>query len=287
MRFEGTLPCRRWLVASAAGALALAAGASGPARAASHALAICDDGGPGSTKQAQPKVERFLRHLEDTGGFEADSFDGSYQTDRQGCATWVLGAKPALGVLDLPTLLHFAERWKIEPIAHVGDADASRYHVLVRKGDVEKLEGLEGKTLLSTTAEDEDFLFRIVLDGAPSPDALELRYTDRPLEGVRQVARGEVDATVVGEEAHRHLDQLDLPSELTAIHSSPKLPNLTLAALGQHTSEDGSVVKRARKALPKLCEGAGAELCDQLGVDGFTEAKESTFDELLKTYRGE
>lgn len=259
--------------------LSVAAGAALPSPAGAASIAVCHDGGPGSTAQAKEKLERFLRHMERSAGLGAGSLSGEYHTAREGCEAYAAKAKPAFAVLDLGTLLRRWDDWKLTPIGRVGTAEETRYHVLVRKGSYESLGGLEGKAVVAALPEDEAFLGAIVLEGKAK---LRATFTDRPLKALREVAREKTDAAVVGKDAWEHAGELGLPVELVSIHRSEPLPGLTLVSVGANA--DAALASKVAGALGKLCEGDGAELCKELGVKTFSPAKAAAFDGLRKRY---
>ncbi|MGM0578680.1 MAG: PhnD/SsuA/transferrin family substrate-binding protein [Myxococcota bacterium] len=257
-----------------------------PTAAGAKTVAICHDLGPGNTEQAADKVDRFLAHMARSAGLPEDAFEGAYHTEREACEAYVADHEPVLAVLDLATLLHHAEDWELEPVAHVGPADAVKYHVLVRKGTYDALSDLEGQEIWAALPEDDAYLSHVVLDGeVDAGEAWKLEYTARVLKGLRKVGRGQAAATVVGHEAYEHRGALGLPEELVSIHESPALPGLTLVAVGAN-EPDTDLVDKVRASLPKLCEGDGEEMCDQLGVKELKPAEAERFEALRRKYEG-
>lgn len=251
--------------------------------AQAQALAICHDGGPGSTKQAAESVETFLRHMEGAAELTGGSLSGEYHTTGAACASFVGAQAPPLAVVDLATFLRHRTSWQLTPIAHLGDADATRYHVLVREGGgIAGLAALAGKTAIAATPADETFIKRIVLGGGA--DTLGLLFTGRPLKGLRKVAREQAAATLVDAEAFAHMGELDLPAKLISIHQSEGLPGLTLVRVGAHAGAHGDLISKVSRALPQLCSGDGAKLCKTFKIKAFKPASAGRFDALAKTY---
>lgn len=249
------------------------------------AMMVCHDGGPASTEQAAPTIDAFLRHMEKTAGLNAGHLSGAYHNTGADCAAFMKSHKPALAVLDLATLLRHWDAWKPGPLAHMGPADAMRYHVVVKKnGGATDLAGLAGKTVVSTLAPDQGFLERIALGGTAPSGQLQISQTRRPLKGIRKVARGKADATVVDQEVMAHLGELNLPEELTSIYTSEGLPGLTLVEVGVN-APDKAMVKKLQGALSKLCDGDGQKLCKTFGVRGFVKANKKRYQTLAKRLR--
>ncbi len=268
------------MTAAAAAAALLAAPA-----ASAQSVAICHDGGPGSTRQAAEAVEQFLRHVERVAGLTAGSLSGEYHTTRKACATYVASAHPAVALLDTGTYLAHVRPWRLEPVAHMGAADAVRYHVLVREGSSSDLASLQGKRVAAAVPDDSRFLAGIAVGGDKgSPTTWDTRFVRGALKALRQVAREEAEAAVVDNDAYAHLADLDLPKKLTSIHRSDPVPGLTMFAVGANAETSADVVDRIKAALPKLCAAEGAKLCKTFDVKGFTPAEPAIYDALRQRY---
>ena len=110
-----------------------------PASASAQALVICNIGGPGSTAQARPVLEKFLRHVERVSGMENGHMKGEYHTTLAACLDYIQREKPLFAVLDPATYLSQRKALKLRPLAAMGRANAQRYHLLVRKGSYKSL----------------------------------------------------------------------------------------------------------------------------------------------------
>ena len=256
------------------------------APAAGQSMVICHVGGPGTTAQAQDGVDKFLRHIEKTVGVKAGSMTGEYHTTMSGCLAYVTRSKPVFGVFDLPTYLKQQRAWKISPLGHLGKANSQRYYVLVREGTHKDLAALKGKVLVSTV-KDLTFVSRVILGGKLDLTRdLKVKTTRRPLKGIRKVARGRADATLVDALAHGHLGELKLPVKLKVIHTSPGLPGLTLAVLQVNKGKEGKTIAKITAALSKLCAGEGKRLCKSFQIKTFNRAKAKIYRKLERQYHG-
>jgi hypothetical protein len=256
-----------------------------PAGASAQALVICNIGGPGSTKQARPVLEKFLRHVEKVGGLKKGSMRGEYHTTPAACQEYIKREKPLFAVFDLATYLSQRKALKLKPLGCMGSPTGQRYHLLVREGSYKNLAALKGKKLISSHLRDMKFVSKIIFDGKiDAAKHFEIKATRRPLKGIRKVARQKADATLVDKMAYDHLGELKLPAKLVSIHRSSGLPGLTLAVLGT-AKPDKAAVKKVTSALPKLCAGPGKSLCKTFQVTAFSRVKAATFRKLAKKYR--
>lgn len=254
-----------------------------PSTALAQSLAICHVGGPGSTSQAKPVLDKFLRHIESASGLPAGSMKGEYHNTLSGCLAYIKKSNPLLGVFDLPTFLAHRKALKLQPMACMGSATGQSYHLLVREGSFKDLGALKGKTLY-VTLDDMTFVSKVVLGGkVDAAKHFKVKTSRRPLKGIRKVARGKAEATLVDAMARDHLKELDLPAKLVSIHSSPGMPGLTMAVLGT-AKANPTVVKKITAALPKLCSGDGKKMCKTFQVTAFTKVKQAIYRRLAKKY---
>ncbi len=250
-----------------------------------YVVSVCQDRGPGSTKQAAPTIATFLGHMARSMGADPSSFDGAYLNRRAACDAHAVKHGSVFAVLDADTLLAHGVDWKVNPIAHLGTSKQTVWHVLVREGTLGSTAELKGKVIQSTAPGGGRFVANLVLDGALSPSDLTLKGTSKPLKALRNLARGKVDAAIVDQEAVAALAELNLPVKLTALAQSEPLPGLTLATIqvGQNVAPP-SMVKRLNGALGQLCKGEGAKLCKTLGIRGFSPVAPGWWKKLRKRY---
>ena len=256
-----------------------------PVCASANTFLICHVGGPGTSEQAAPKLALFLRHLEKILGLNPNSFDGLYLNKESACAEFLKEKSPLMVVADLPTLLRNFSAWELSPVAFVGDEASSRYHLLSSKPEIEDLKSSGGRSLAWAGTRDMAFLRQVVFDGAVDPALhFELKHQRRVLKGVRGVSRGKYDLVLVDQAAYAHLSELDLPTPLKEVFRSEPLPGLTLSARGTLSADQKKLVAKIKKALPKLCQSSGKDLCASLEVDSFTPVHPKKMKKLLKRY---
>ena len=250
-----------------------------------HVVSVCQDRGPGSTKQAAPTIETFLNHMARSMGEEGSAFQGAYLNRRAACDAHATAQSSVFAVLDADTLLAHESDWKVQPIAHLGTAKQTTWHVLVREGTWSAPSDLSGKSIISTAPGGARFVSNLVFDGALEASSLKLKGTAKPLKALRNVARGKAEAAIVDQAAVAALAELELPVKLKVIAKSAPLPGLTLATIqaGDKVAPP-ELVKSLKGALGKLCEGDGKKLCKTLGVTGFTPVASGWWKALKRRY---
>lgn len=254
---------------------------SAPLAARAETLVVCWVGGPGNTAQAKEGLDKFLKHLEKSGGLKKGSISGEYHTTARGCLDFIQQKKPALGVFDLVTYLQLSKSHKLKPLAHMGDAKSNRYHVVIRKDQFKDLKALKGQSIISTV-EDLRFLSRIILGNKlDATKDLKVKITGYPAKAFTKVARAKYAAAVVDKASFDLIKTLELKADMASLHASPDLPGLTMTLLGKG---DKDLPAAVLKAMPKLCSGAGKELCDLFNIKNFIKAKAKTYKKLQKQY---
>jgi len=250
-------------------------------------LAICSVNGVGNTAQAKDPVEKFLRHLEKAVGIKAGSMKGEYHTRLAACLKWMDDNKPHMAVLDLGTYLSQQAARKLTPLGHMGTATQKQYHVLVRKGAIKDLAGLKGKTFYMSQA-DARFAGKVILGGKldlAKDVKLKIKKPAKCLKAVGREKKGKfkADAALVDEVAYKQRGELSKLVEMESIYTSPGLPGLTLVVVNNRASKD--LVGKIKKALPKLCAGAGKALCKSFQMSSFKAADPSTYKKLADAYK--
>ena len=255
-----------------------------PAQAAP--LALCVANGVGNTAQAKEPIEKFLRHLEKTVGIKAGSMTSEYHTQLSGCLKYFESAKPHMAVVDLGTYLSQRAAQKLTPLAHMGGLDTKRYHVLVRKGAAKELAQLKGKRFFISEA-DARFASQVILGGKldlTKDVTLKVKTPAKCLKSVGREKKGKfkADAALVDEMTYKRRKEISGLVEMESIFSSQGLPGLTLVVVDNRASKE--LVAKIRKALPKLCAGAGEELCKQFQMASFKAANPADYKKLEKAY---
>ena len=249
---------------------------------AGEAVIVCHVGGPGTTKQAQPSLDKFLRHLESVAALQAGALRGEYHTRADACVEYVDREDPALGVFDLATWLGRNDKWGLRPIAHFGEPKAERYHLLVRKGSYHDLESLRGARLTSLYVDDNDFTSRIVFGNRINvSEHFDAQLERRALAAIRAVKRGTKDAALVDQFTYTHLAEVDPEGGLEALFSSEGLPGLTLGQLDGRATPMG---QKVAGALARICAGDGEALCKAMQVGSLVPANGRLMSRLQQRY---
>jgi hypothetical protein len=170
-----------------------------PALAAVDELLMCLPGFPGTAAQAQPYIDKMLRHLEQKLGKPAGSITGVYLSDEVEADKAIATKKPSVALVGASILAgrHKTLGMKVIAKVEVSGRGEEVYSVVVKKGGIASIADLAGKRLSGVVVNDEKFVVNVLLDKSVPMGSLKLAPQKRPLQSLRAVARGEADAAIV------------------------------------------------------------------------------------------
>ena len=239
----------------------------------STSFVLCIPGGPGSTADAQPVVDRFLKQVNER--VNLGTTEAAYYTDFASCLQQVRKAA-ANRIVMVPLDVYLRERqaWQLRSVVQVDTAKTSgQYHVVASKG--ETLASLQGKRWVTGLKLDAPFLSRIALDGAvvlPSDGFKKVRSS---LSAIKRVAKGRADVVIVDDLQRKSMASLPIAKELAVIYSGPDLPEAIVAVAGK------TPAKKLKKALLSLCQDHKS-LCADLRITRFKSVDDKRLQALEK-----
>jgi len=237
----------------------------------STSFVLCIPGGPGSTTDAQPVVDRFLKTLGES--VDLGTSVGTYYTDFGSCAQAF--KKPATKrIVMIPLNVYLRERkaWRLRALVQVDTAKTSgQYHIVAAKG--ETLDSLRGKRWVTGLKLEASFLSRVAFDGQVTLTADGLKHQRSSLSAIKRVAKGRADAVIVDDLQRKSMASLPIAKEMTVVHSGPDLPEAIVAVVGD------SKGKKIKKVLLGLCKKHKA-MCADLRVTRFRSVTGKQLTEL-------
>jgi len=240
----------------------------------------------GDSASAQPYIDKFLRYVESTTGWPADSAKGSFQMTKDKAQAFVASDEPGIGIMDPPLYFEFRKAWKLQAILQVESKDlvSERLHIVVKDPAFNSLADLKGKRLWTTLADFPKYVSKIVLnDQADAAAHFDLKKVGQALKGVRGVIRGDCEATILDDEQFAEAKKITGGQDLRAIVSSRQLPPIPVVVFGAALSAADK--KTLVSTLTRMC-GAdkGREICEEMHIGRFTPVNLSLFSEIQKRY---
>lgn len=238
----GTLRAMRRRLRSLSVLFALAAGVclAGPPKPAApagpRALVFCAPGYPGTTEEAQPRMDDIAAALGESAGWKAGLKATYFPAEKAGLARL---AEPdvVLALVPLPFFLaHEAELKLTARLAVVqqGFEATQSWTLVAKKGALKSAADLEGYSLFSTAGYAPDFVTKVALDGyGPVPASVKVTTGGQVLSALRKAAQGkEKLAVVLDSEQAKALPTVPFAADLEVVHVGPKVPVAVVATLG-------------------------------------------------------
>ena len=214
---------------------------------------ICVPGGPGSTEEAQERIDLFLTELAKGTG---EALSGVYANTKSGCDKWIGEKKPRFALFAHSELATRGKALKASPLLEAIPQDklAMRYHIVGKVGAT--MDSLKGGKLLSPHWKKEAFLSRHVFQMSLKEAFKGKRGS--ALRSIKKVAKGKAEAALLNEAEFQAMKDTKFGSELVAVLSSIELPGLALVELGGETALGRKVRdsgKQLCKRSPDACKG--------------------------------
>ena len=258
---------------------------TGVALAGAKDMLLCLPGFPGTSIQAQPYIDKVLRHLESKMDWPALSMKGVYIPDGPLALKKLSAKKPGIALVG-PSIYasqHKAFKMKVIAKVEVNGQAQQTYSVVTKKGGPKTLKELAGKTLKGTVVYDTSYIYNILLNGEIPKGALKLENVKRPLGALRDVARGKTDGAIISQEVKNHMKELPFASDLQVIYTSKPVPPPAVVVMGDGVKHAGKLAK----ILVGMCQRPdGKELCKTLTISSIKAASDADFKEFLTAYEG-
>jgi hypothetical protein len=263
-----------------AGLAAAAASAAPPASAGDTVgVIVLKEHAVGSTSQAQPYLDKLMGVAAQLNGWAAAK--GNFQTSRSGAETWIQSDKPHYGILSLAPYLAFKAKYNLEVVgqAVVSGGGGQQYFIVSKSaGD---LAGCKGKTLATDHADDTRFIEKVVAAGAFKLGDFTLVTTKRPGEAGRKVVGGDAECALIDDAQLAQLSKSDGGGAVKQAWASAKMPPMVIVAFPEAPAAE----KKAFQAnIPKLCEGAGKQPCDEVGLSALKTAANADYAAVVAMY---
>jgi ABC-type phosphate/phosphonate transport system substrate-binding protein len=273
----------RTRIALAVFALVALVGLVRPALAAVDELLLCLPGFPGTPAQAQPYIDKMLRHLEQKLGKPEGSIAGVYLSDGVEADRTLKAKKPSVALVG-PSILaanHKALGMKVIAKVEVSGRSQEVFSIVAKKGGVASVAGLAGKRVSGVVVNDEKFVVNVLLDKKVPMGSLVLVPQKRPLKSLRDVARGEADAAVVDQSVVDSMKELPEAADLVVIHTAKPVPAPAVVVMGNGIADTAAL----KAALVGMCARPdGAELCKTLTLTAIKDASDKDYKDLFTRY---
>lgn len=246
-------------------------------------ILFCLPGFPGTTQQAQPYVDKVLRHVEQELSWDSETLSGTYLTDGAEGVEALHKVRPFLALVG-PSIYasqHGALNMSVIGQVEVQGRGEESYSVITRKDGPKTIEELKGKKVLGAVVHDAKFVHNVLWDKKIPVGSATLEATQRPLQALRKVARGQADAAVVDSMVSSGLSDLPMAKDLKIIHTSEPVPAPALVLMANKT-----LALKLQRVFSGLCTDSehGRELCRNFAISNVRRASKKDYRDLLRRY---
>jgi ABC-type phosphate/phosphonate transport system substrate-binding protein len=243
----------------------VAAGVAVHAAPERHLIVVCSPGSPGSTDEAQPRMNAFADALSQKVGIPIEVV---YDNTDAGGANRIASA--GIAIVTLPFFLEHAKDLGLHArldIVQKGRPALDRWALVAQKGRIHRPEDLAGYTIVSTAAFASGFVRGSALSGFGAPPAnVQLQHTRSVVSALRRAAAGERIAVLLDGPEETALASLPFAPQLEVITRSPPMPAGLVVTVDHRVPE--STWTRIEAGLLAL-SSARAEALDAIQIAQF------------------
>lgn len=253
-------------------AIFLASAVVAAAAPAPITLVICAPGYPGTTKEAQPSMDKLAAAVSTAAGWPPARLAAEYHETEEAGVARLKAKTPALALVPLPFYLVHQSELKLTARAQAVEKDgtpATTWTLVAKKGRVTSAESLAGFTIVSLAAYAPDFIRNVALAKWGSlPANVKFQATGQVLGALRKSANGDDVAVLLDASQATSLPTLPFAADLAVVTTSPQLPAFVVCTVGSTVGPTDT--KKLTGALLKLHETPeGASVLDAVRLSKF------------------
>ncbi len=253
------------------------------------ALVFCAPGYPGTTEEAQPRMDEVAQALGELAGWPKERLSAVYFPQEKAGLARLAEADAALALVPLPLFLAREAELKLTArlaVVQKGFTATQSWTLVAKKGRLTAAKDLDGWTVFSTAGYAPDFVTRTALAGyGPLPATLKVTGGGQVLSALRKASTGENLAVLLDAEQAASVASLPFAAELETVHVGPKVPVAVVATVGDRLS--ASDWKALAAAFPKLASTPrGAAALEGVRLTGFAPLDEAALAAARKAWAG-
>lgn len=262
---------------------------AGPPRSERAALVFCAPAYPGTTEEAQSRMDEIASSLAELAGWPKERLSAVYFPQEKAGLARLAEPDAALALVPLPFFLqHEAELGLTARLAVVqkGLEATQAWALVAKKGAVKAPADLDGWQLFSTAGYAPGFVTKAALAGYALPASVKVTAGGQVLSALRKAAAGsEKLAVLLDAEQAASLGSLPFGADLEVVHTGPKVPVAVVATVGKALS--AADWKALAAAFPKLATTPhGAAALEGVRLTGFVPLDDAALAAARKAFAG-
>lgn len=252
-----------------------------------RALLFCAPGYPGTTQEAQSRMDEMAAIIGELSGWPKDSLTATYFPSEKAGLTRFAEPDVVFALVPLPFFLSHEAELKLTArlaIVQQGLEGTQSWSLVAKKGTVKQAADLANASLFSTAGYVPDFVTKVALAGYGLPPTVKVTSGGQVLSALRKAATGkEPLAVLLDAEQAKSLPTLPFAADLEVVHVGPKVPVAVVATLGDRLSAaDWKTAAAAFTKLPTTERGKAA--LEGVRLTGFAPLDDAAFAAAKKAY---
>ncbi len=209
-------------------AIFLASAVVAAAAPAPITLVICAPGYPGTTKEAQPSMDRLAKAVSTAADWPPTRLAAAYHETEEAGVSRLKAKTPTLALIPLPFYLVHQSELKLTARVQAVEKDgtpATTWTLVAKTGRVTSASSLAGFTIVSIAAYAPDFIRNVALaKWGKLPADVKFLATGQVLGALRKAANGDDVAVLLDASQAASLPTLPFAADLTVVATSPPVP---------------------------------------------------------------
>lgn len=253
-----------------------------------RALVFCAPGYPGTTQEAQSRMDDLSVALADLSGWPKDSLTATYFPQEKAGLARLAEPDVVLALVPLPFFLAHEKDLGLTArlsVVQQGLEATQSWALVAKKGAVKKPADLEGYSVFSTAGYAPDFVTKVALEGfGPLPTSVKVTSGGQVLSALRKASTGtDKMAVVLDAEQLKALPTLPFGAELEVVFTGPRVPVALVSTVGAKLSAtDWKAASGAFLKLPTVEKGKTA--LEGVRLTGFAPLEEVALAAAKKAY---
>jgi len=242
-------------------------------------ILVLKEHGVSSPTLVQPYLDRFVALAARLNGWPGAV--GQYHAGRASAEAFIEGARPHYGILSLPAFLAFRKKYNLDVIGQVSVslAGGRQYSIISRTAT--DLAGCKGKVLATDHADDARFIDRVVSGGKFRLSDFSVDQTQRPLQTIKAITRGDAVCALVDETQLDQLSHIEGADGIRPVWQSAQLPQMVVVAFPSAPADER---KRFQSKLAEVCDNDGQTACGEVGIQSLSAASAADYAQVVAAY---
>jgi hypothetical protein len=240
---------------------------------------VLKEHGVSSPTLVQPYLDRFIALAARLNDWP--SAVGEYHAGRASAEAFIQAAKPHYGILSLPGFLALRKKYNLDVIGQVSVSLAGGRQYSIISRTAADLAGCKGKILATDHSDDPRFIDRVVSGGKFRLGDFTVDQTQRPLQTIKAIIRGDAACALVDESQLEQLAHIEGAEGIRPVWQSAALPQMVVVAFPSAPADER---KRFQSKLSAVCDDDGQSACGEVGIQSLNAASAADYAALLAAY---